>query len=141
MKSALRLVTQIPSLYDFIYKEFPNSYNRSGGAFGKIKCVKMLNKDQKRGFLTKYCKFPCDYSYPEGFIIPIVCGASALVAKDKNGLFMWKEDPQAFFSKNLDRILKVYKGYMDMANCDPQIIGKNISCYTTIEEIVGFLVD
>ncbi len=141
LKSALRLLAQIPALYDFIYKEFPNAYNAAGGSFGRIKCVKKADIDNGKPFHTKYYKKSCDYSYPEGFIVPIICGASALITTDKDGLFIWKEDPVSFYKKHLGRILKSYKGYMDMANWDPQTVGKNLSCYNSVEDLVSLLVE
>ncbi len=138
LKSALMLIREIPKLFDFIYKEFPASYNRAGGSFGRIKGVKM-QKDSRRKFKTKYYGQDCIYKYPEGFMIPVLCSSRALIKKNDKGFYHWKEDPIEFFKKNLDELLKSYKGYMEAANWDPQSIGKTSSCYSNPETIIQLL--
>lgn len=139
LQSALKLVGKIPELYDFLYEKFPYAYNNVGGKFGLIKCVKVRKANDAKKFHTKYYNRECEYSYPEGFIIPLICGASSLIARDNNGLYFWKKDPVKFFEKNLERIMKSYKGFIEMAYWDPQTIGKNIACYNTIGDLISLL--
>ena len=41
----------------------------------------------------------------------------------------WKVDPARFIRKNLSKTLKVYYGMIQMANYDPQKVGKTGACY------------
>lgn len=136
--SALQLMKDFPRVYDNVYKKFPAAYNAAGGSFGRIDSVRKANTNgKKRMFTTKFFKEPCDYSYPDGFIVPLICGAiNALITKDERGLYRWKVDPVHFFEENLDRLLLVYKGLIDMAKWNPQNVGKNSSTYSTIQAIV-----
>jgi len=138
LMSALRLMSKFPRIYDNVYKKFPEAYNAAGGSFGRIRGVKKsLNNGKKRVFLTKFYNEPCDYSYPDGFIVPLICGTiSALICKDDSGLYVWKRDPIKFLDEHIDDLLKVYKGLIDMANWNPQNVGKNSSTYSTIQAIV-----
>ena len=136
LKSALRLIHEFPRVFDTVYKLFPQAYNHAGGAFGRIDSV-ITKKNKPRAIIrTKFYEEECEYSYPEGFIVPLVCGGiSALVGTDKNGLYKWKTDPVEFFEDNLDNLLKIYKGLIDMAKWDPQKVGKNTTTYTTIQAV------
>ena len=56
---------------------------------------------------------------------------------DKDGLLVWKTNPQAFLSKYLIDVMKSYRLVMEMANWDPQKVGKNISAYEFAESAVA----
>lgn len=136
--SALRLLSVFPQIYDNVYKKFPDSYNNAGGSFGRISGVKKKKVGQKNGaFVTKFYGEECDYMYPDGFIVPLICGTiSALVMENEQGEYVWKTDPVCFMDSHLDDLLKVYKGLIDMAKWNPQSVGKSSSTYSTIQAIV-----
>jgi hypothetical protein len=67
----------------------------------------------------------------------LVCGAVALIEKDDNGVFKWKENPTKFFERNLDKLLKTYKGVIDQSNWDPQSVGKGTSWYNMVQDLVA----
>lgn len=135
--SALSLMRVFPRIYDNVYKKFPEAYNASGGSFGRINGVKRIAAGKNRSYLTKFYNEPCDYSYPDGFIVPLICGAIvSMITRDDNGLYAWKVDPVQFFDNHLNDLLKVYKGLIDMAKWNPQNVGKNSSTYSTIQAIV-----
>ena len=136
--SALRLMKVFPRIYDNVYKKFPDAYNAAGGSFGRINGVKKATAGGKhRNFTTKFYGEECEYSYPDGFIVPLICGViSALVTKDDAGLYTWKTNPVTFIDNHLGDLLKVYKGLIDMAKWNPQNVGKNSSTYSTIQAIV-----
>lgn len=138
IKSGLKLLSDLPSLYDSIYQSFPYAYNKSGGSFGKIDCVKKFdpNKvgEKNPKFLKKAPKTPfyekeVEYSYPDGFIWPLVYGLSALIEKDKSGQLVWVTDPYQFIEDNLVEILKQYKTVIDVAKWNPQNVGKQDGFY------------
>jgi len=136
--SAITILGEIPNLYDKIYLGFPDAYNAAThGRFGRSNIVKMYDpakKGEKGGkYLrtqpkTKFTHQPVKYSYPDGFIMPLVYGLSALL-EEKEGKLVWKTDPSVFLDKWLTDIAKSYKLVLDMSNFDPQKIGKNETSY------------
>ncbi len=91
---ALAVAGTMPVLYDLIYREFPSAYNESGGRFGRLSSVKMAS-DMKTKPVTAFSKTPVQYSYPDGFIMPLVYGLSALMDTDGDGVVVWKvEEPK-----------------------------------------------
>lgn len=132
LKSVLGLIKDIPRLYDEIYKAFPYAYNTAGGSFGRIGCVSQKNgkTKSKTRFKTKFYQEEVDYNYPDGFIIPIVCGARALIRRNDRGEYSWATDPVAFFRSHLSELVPLYKGFIETAGWDPQRVGKNSSSYS-----------
>ncbi len=136
--SAIRILGEIPGLYDKIYLDFPDAYNAAtNGRFGRSNIVKMYDsarKGDKSGkYLrtqptTKFTLKPVRYRYPDGFIMPLVFGLTALL-EEKDGELVWKTDPGAFLDRSLEDIAKSYKLVLDMSNFDPQKIGKNETSY------------
>lgn len=135
--SAFSLLRDIPELYDYIYSNFPTAYNKAGGKFGHILCVKPYNpdgyKENKLKYLRKqpttyFYERPVDFLYPDGFIIPLVYGLISLIC-EKDGKLVWQTDPRAFLKKYFSEIVKTYKGVLEMATLDPQKVGKNAMSY------------
>ena len=136
--SAVKVLGDIPSLYDKIYKEFPDAYNKAtNGRFGRSNLVKMYmsskTNDKSGKYLrsepkTKFTKRPVTYRYPDGLIMPLVYGLSALM-EVKDGEIKWVTDPTTFLDKWLIDIAKSYKLVLDMSDFDPQKIGKNETSY------------
>ncbi|MDO8288780.1 MAG: hypothetical protein Q7T44_06130 [Parvibaculum sp.] len=138
---AFSLVAEIPELFDLIYELFPEAYNKAGGAFGKISAVKMYDPDKtdekgaekrsrylKRQPKTPFYERPCSYTCPDGFIMPLVFGLSALIEETASGV-KWTKDPEKFLRKNLTDIMRTYRFFMETAQWDPQKVGKNLSVY------------
>jgi hypothetical protein len=138
VKSAIALLKDIPRLFDLIYTEFPEAYNQASPGFGRVSSVfiwdpakakqhdpKYLSKPSK----TKFYEQECKYDFPDGFIMPLVWALSELM-EYKDGKVAWKTDPEKFLKKNLAKTLKVYYGMIQMANYDPQKVGKTGACYT-----------
>ena len=137
--SAFRIATELPGLYDYIYKNFPDAYNAAGGSYGRITAVKKLNekrKDKKAPFTG----LDVETVSPEGFIVPLVYGLQALMEKKKvNGRIeiRWSQDPRVFLENNLKKIVaNSYYGIFSMCDYDPQKIGKNPQSYT--QTLSGF---
>lgn len=135
--SAFELLATLPKLYDQLYADLPDAYNRAGGHFGRIGAVKMFDASKTKDKNPKYLKSqpstpffgtPVNYTCPDGFLVPLIYGARALI-KQKDGLLSWKVDPCVFFKRHLTDILKSYKLVVEMAQFDPQKVGKNISAY------------
>jgi hypothetical protein len=128
--SALSIAAMIPDLYDQIYAEFPDAYNDGGtGRFGRLTSVK-LAKDMRTKPTSPFTKRAVNYSYPDGFIMPLVYGLKALMVKDAQGHVIWTvDDPAQFVEDNLVAIVRKYRVIIDAFAGDPQKIGKNEGSY------------
>ncbi|MBW3091488.1 UvrD-helicase domain-containing protein [Bifidobacterium sp. 82T10] len=129
---ALALAVQLPALYDVIYERFPKLYNEANGKYGRIAAVKNLNKPTKSGLVktTPFAGNPVDTASPEGFIMPLVYGLTALVNPDT---MEWRVDPNEFLDQWLPKIVKNYVQVFSACNYDPQKVGKEALSYTTAE--------
>lgn len=146
VKSAMQIAGVFPELYDMLYEEIPNAYNKSGGSFGKISAVKIFDPNKAEEKNPKYLRSKpttpffqegVTYTCPDGFIVPLLYGFRSLLKVDKDGLLIWKTNPQAFLRKYLVDIMKNYRLVIEMANWDPQKVGKNISAYEFADSTVS----
>lgn len=145
VRSAIRVLGDLPDLYDQIYADFPAAYNAAGGHFGKINIVRMYDStkrgdkydstkgNKKRKYMrtqpqTHFTERDVDYSYPDGLIMPLVWALRALM-EVKNGEVCWRTDPKAFLNRHLKDIAKNYKLVLEMSQFDPQKLGKNEASY------------
>lgn len=129
--SALILAGQIPALYDKIYIDFPEAYNRNDGRFGKINIVK-LAEEMRTKPTSHFTDKKVKYRYPDGLIMPLVYGLKALMHTDESGLVSWKEDPEKFLDECLESIVRKYRVVLDAFRFDPQKIGKNEGSYDLV---------
>ncbi|MBY4599414.1 AIPR family protein [bacterium BD-1] len=137
IRSALRLMRDMPALYDHIYERFPEAYNSVSPGFGRISSVRIFepgrtdSKDSKylsSPSRTKFYRNEVKFDFPDGFIMPIVWGLRELI-QIEDGVLSWKTDPKKFIDKNLGKFLAVYHGFIQMAAYDPQKVGKSASTY------------
>lgn len=137
VKSAIAMLRDIPSLFDLIYTEFPEAYNEASPGFGRVSSVRIWEPTKAESSDPKYLSHPartkfyrheCKYDFPDGFIMPLVWALGELM-EYKDGRVGWKVDPIRFIRKNLPKTLKVYYGMIQMANYDPQKVGKTGACY------------
>lgn len=123
--SAFEVLRDLPRLYDRIYRDLGEAYNRAGGSFGKIRAVRV----PKRGSaFTPFYAREAPYSVPEGFVVPIVYGLKALMAV-KDGKVGWVTDPDRFLDEHFDTLVRGLRMPMEMAGFDPQKVGKNENTY------------
>jgi hypothetical protein len=129
--SALRIAGKLPELYDLVYRKFPDAYNDGGvSRFGGLKAVSK-KEDMRTKPLSTFTKAPVDYRYPDGFIMPLVCGLKALMKLDANGMVVWKvDDPVKFLDSHFDDIVRKYKVIVQAFQGDAQKIGKNEGSYS-----------
>jgi len=123
--TAFEILTDMPSLVDWIYTEFPSAYNRAGGKFGGITSVK---KPKKGTVPTPYFQKPAKFKVPDGFIAPLVYGLSSLM-EVKGCKVKWATDPITFLKKHFDEIVEGYSVVITMAGYDPQKVGKDKGSY------------
>lgn len=141
---ALKLMKDLPELYDLIYKEFPHAYNRHSSRFGGISCVGRYEEGKSgdnflsRQPLTKYYKNPCDYRYPDGFIIPVICGLTALIDV-KADTVEWKTNPFQFIEEHLTEAVELLVGTIKDNGYNPNVVGKNKGAYDIVKRMIELI--
>lgn len=134
--SAIKILGDLPELYDKIYAEFPKAYNHWGD-FGRMKIVRIYEAAKKSDKSGKYMRSqpethfteqPVRYRYPDGLIMPLVYGLKALM-RVRDGKVEWATDPKAFLERHLKEIAGAYKLVLEMSAYDPQKVGKNETSY------------
>lgn len=132
--SALRIASQLPELYDYIYESFPSLYNAAGGKYGSITAVKALNQNRREKLTPFFEREMASDSYlsPDGYITPLIYGLIALMEnREVNGQkeIHWICSPKDFLKNKLGSIVANYIGLFSMCDYDPQKIGKNAQSY------------
>ena len=123
--SAFEVLRDLPRLYDRIYRDLGEAYNRAGGSFGRIRAVRV----PKRGSVfTPFYAHEAPYGVPEGFVVPIVYGLKALM-RVQDGKVGWVTDPDQFLDEHFDTLVRGLRMPMEMAGFDPQKVGKNENTY------------
>ena len=147
VESAFKILAELPHLYDKIYQNFPEAYNKENRKFGSNSIVRLYNpqrrkiaKDQGRdykGYIstqpkTPFYRYETEYDYPDGLIMPIIYGLSALM-EVKDGRVQWRvKSPSDFLDENLAKIVSTYDIVIDPQRTrkwDPQKISKSKSSY------------
>lgn len=140
VRSALKLLREIPRAVDAIYLNMPEAYNKVSPGFGRISAIRKYEKDKvgtdNKKYLrkpprSKYYQTPAVFDVPEGFILPIVWGLSELIDY-KDGKAFWKIDPLEFIDKKLVDIMQVYHGVMSLSRYDPQGVAKTAASYELV---------
>lgn len=142
VESALKLIKEIVIFYDKLYTIFPDMYNAVEGCqFGRIKSVKKDKKTTKSipcwphfGTSDKMCK----YTYPEGFIYPLVCGITNLFSyNEETQTLDWIVSPDMLTLDDFktDNAHKAYVSCIKLLSWDPQKIGKNEHSYDTASNL------
>jgi hypothetical protein len=142
VKSALKLMSDMPKLYDQIYKAFPEAYNSTSARFGGIESVHIWDPKKSTSKDPKYLRKPactpfygqaCEYDYPDPFILPIVWALRSLMVY-RNGEVHWQVEPSKFIEKNLNDALKLYYSLIKMAKWEPNILGKASGAYELLAD-------
>lgn len=140
--SALNMMKDIPKAYDLIYELFPDAYNSHSSGFGRISCVKNYDGKTKGGsYLSRqpYSKFyqhKTSYKYPDGFIIPVVCGLSQMMKINGDEL-VWKvQDPFSFIEDNIRDIVSLLVDMIKSSEYNPVLVGRNVGAYKAISQSI-----
>ena len=142
IKSALETVPTVLKVYDYVYENFQDAYNKNDGKFGRIEAVKNESK-QRRNFITpfgrKNIEGPEKMVPPAGYMMPVVYGLRELVKVDEESeTLSWAVDPMKFFGEisNLTKIVGSFMGNMRDVGFDPQRVGKGDSPYSQVANTV-----
>ncbi len=132
IKSALKMTEDIMKLFDQLYINFPALYNKNNGSFGRI--VEVKNKKSKVRFKT--INKDCDYTYPDGYIYPLISGIiKFMIYDDATNTIQWRINPSSkeFKVENLN-IMK-YTGWIKQLDYNPQKVGKTNLMYLEADEV------
>jgi hypothetical protein len=124
--SAFDVLADLPSLYDKIFVEFGDAYNKeTGGKFGRIKAVKV----PKRGKVASpFLRREADFAVSDGFVLPVLYGLKALMAVH-DGKVYWVMDPHKFLNRHMRSLIGALRMVMEMASFDPQKVAKSENSY------------
>ena len=129
VSSGLELVEDILYFFDKLFVQFPNLYNKVSPGFGRIKSV-----DDKNSKIATFRTLTSEYSYPPGFIYPLVTGILELIEIDaENQIIKWKVSPKNISLDKLD--MSQYIEAIKLANYDPQTVGKQSLFYKLAKSI------
>jgi hypothetical protein len=128
--SAFDVLAALPALYDKIFVEMGDAYNKAtGGKFGKIKAVRMPGRGSAYSPFTRQ---ESEYGVPDGFVLPILYGLKAIVGL-KDGKVQWLTSPEAFLDRHMKALVGAFKMAMEMSGFDPQKVAKNQNSYVFME--------
>jgi hypothetical protein len=147
VRSAFKVLGDLPELYDLIYEQFPDAYNKNSKRFRANPIVKLFDPEARNAaraagkdisgytatapttpFLRRNVKAagtskPC--SYPDGLIVPLVYGLQGLMKVSSSKVVWAVSDPKKVVTKVLPDIAASYQLVLDMGKWDPQKIAKN----------------
>lgn len=145
VKSAFKLLADLPQLFDQIYAEFPSAYNNKGARrFASNPIVKIFDPTARKnakaegkdynGYVTveprtPFYRHPVKDNYPVGLIYPLIYGLKGIMKIEGEEVVWATVDPSDFVKRNLGRIADSYQLVMNMAKWDPQKISKDPSSY------------
>lgn len=133
LKSALDMTEALMRYFDILYVSFPDMYNKNQGSFGRISCVKNDEKS-KSSPLFRTNSTQISYTYPDGFIYPLIGGVVSLIEyDDQTDTLKWKIDPTSDSFRPKEIPLSKYLGWL-RKDLDPQHNGKNQLMYLEAEE-------
>lgn len=131
IKSALSLTEDVMKFFDTLYLSFPEIYNANQGSFGRITAVKNGVPSHPLFMTTDKT---INYSYPDGFIYPLLGGVVGLMEYDeKLGIVKWAINPNSSDFKVEEMQLAKYMGWLKK-DLDPQKNGKNQLMYMEAQE-------
>ncbi|MEZ8783173.1 AIPR family protein [Vibrio splendidus] len=141
VKSAMSLMSDIPKLYDLIYKSMPKAYNTASPGFGRIKSVRTLDaekwKDDKKTYMrthakTKFYRSDICVQYPDGFMYPFIVSMTEHmeIIGDK---VQWKSDPFEFAKNAMPFVFQMgFQSFIKGQNYDPGKVTKENSAYKMV---------
>ena len=123
--SAFDMLALLPELYDKIFVDIRDAYNRSGGKFAKIKEVRV---PKRGGVLSPFTQRRAPCVVPDGYVLPVLYGLKALMTI-RDGRLAWATSPVQFLDRNMDALIGAFRMPMEMAGFDPQKIAKSENSY------------
>lgn len=142
----IRVLPAMLRLFDDLQVNFPKYY---GGRFGGIKEVVIYDEKRYQRGNKKYRKTPMKsmflsedmkYSYPVGWLYPIIASFRVLAGIDKlDGTVVWKKNPIEFWHEHGEEICRRYEPHLTAAGYEPKKIATNLLCYQATRQAVNDL--
>lgn len=129
VKSALKIVGDLPRLYEAVYDSLPTIYNQ----VGKWRSLDAVSSEMSKNKtpLKKFTGTTAELYVPEGFIAPFIYAFRALL-EVRNGKVEWITDPFEFLSEKGTSFGQVYYEYLEDKGGDPQKVGKSNVSYSSL---------
>ena len=136
IKSSLKLLKDLPRLFDILYKELPFAYNQRNRKFGRIRKVEWFKDEHiKKAPRTLFYQEKVTYKYPAAYIYPLAYALRGLL-KNTDGQIEWVTKPCEFIQDKLGIIVNEhYAQYMEEEDFEPQKIGKSNFLYRKMRDI------
>lgn len=121
----INIAPTIFDLYDTIETEFADTYNSTGGRYGRKKYANY--KDGKVIGKSKFGMHDLIYKVPDGIIYPTLAAFRCLVVKDQNGNFAWKNgiDPLKAWEETKSELAAKVMSFANSIGDNPNAIGKD----------------
>lgn len=132
VKSALAMVSDIMRFFDRLYIIFPSMYNKFG-RFGRLTSV---DDGRSSSVHFKTTQQTCPYTYPDGFIYPLVCGLTELMQFNRETEELeWIRKPSDISDDELCNYeyQETYFEVIKVLNYDPNKLGKARLAYNAAE--------
>lgn len=129
VRSALKIVGELPKLYEAVYDSLPGIYNQVG-KWGSMEAVQS-QMTKGKPTLKKFSGTAADMYVPEGFIAPFIYAFRALL-KFEGGKVDWTRDPFEFLKEHGESFGRVYYDILSDKSGDPQKVGKANMSYTSM---------
>jgi hypothetical protein len=135
VKSALKVVGDLPRLYEAVYDSLPGIYNQ----MGKWSSMESVASEMGKGKLPlkKFTFTPAELYVPEGFIAPFIYAFRALL-EVRNGSVEWITDPFEFLAEQGDSFGQAYYDILEDKGGDPQKVGKANMSYASLYDHFRF---
>lgn len=129
VKSALKIVGDLPKLYEAVYEALPEIYNQVG-KWDSLDAVS-AEMEKSKGAVMKFSGNQTKMYVPEGLIAPFIYAFRALL-KFEGGKVEWITDPFEFLKEHGKRFGQVYYDLLFDKGGDPQKVGKSNMSYSAL---------
>lgn len=122
------IATDIFDLFDTIEKDFPESYNATGGRYGGKKYSGY--KDGKVVGKSKFGEADLFYKVPDGLLYPIVASFRAAVKYNElTEKYEWKRDIFQVYSEVREQSASKIMKYTEAVGNNPNSVGKDTNAW------------
>lgn len=129
VRSALKIVGDLPRLYEAVYDSLPGIYNQ----VGKWSSMEAISAQMAKGkpAMKKFSGAAAEMYVPEGFVAPFIYAFRALL-KFEGGKVDWITDPFEFLKEHGQSFGRVYYDILSDKGGDPQKVGKANMSYASL---------
>ena len=129
VKSAFKIVGDLPRLYEAVYDSLPGIYNQIG-TWGSMDAV-ASEMAKSKAPVKKFSGDAATTYVPEGFIAPFIYAFRALLRLE-DGKVEWITDPFEFLKEKGHLFGQAYFDILEDKGGDPQKVGKANMSYSSL---------